>query len=329
MALPRQVQKQLDEAEAIEKQLQAKAEERGQPQVAGEDDSSLEPTDSESSADPIVEAKPVVVASSEVVDPPEPTDSFEQKYRTLQGMYNADVPRLQQQLKDSAAQVDALTQDLNAVKEQLQKIQTDRDAVSLVTDADKEAFGEDLLDVQRRVAEEVTKKYEGRIDALNALVDGLKKALEDTDTRLDVADFDTRLRRLVPDYEEVNRDPRWISWLNEVDPLLRGPRRALAQEAFDRKDETSVAYFVNLFKDSLKTAAPPNTKQELERQVTAPKRSVVDVQAGTEPKTYSTAQAETLWGKVTTLYRQGKHDEANKLEAELTQAYMDGRVISP
>jgi len=43
---------------------------------------------------------------------------------------------------------------------------------------------------------------------------------------------------------------------------------------------------------------------------------------------YSAREVETAWTKIRTLNTKGKLDAAEKLEAELTLAYMEGRVKS-
>jgi len=43
-------------------------------------------------------------------------------------------------------------------------------------------------------------------------------------------------------------------------------------------------------------------------------------------KVYSERELNNAWTKIRTLNTQGKYDDAEKLEAELTAAYMEGRV---
>ena len=139
--------------------------------------------------------------------------------------------------------------------------------------------------------------------------------------------FEQRLHRLVPDFDAVNADPKWIAWLNEFDPLIRGPRKLVAQEAFNRGDAEAVADYVKLFREVTAPVEPaPQVTEELERQI-QPSRSASSTQtASPKGKTYSTADITKMFNKVAQLGNQGKVDEARKLEAEIDAAYMEGRV---
>ena len=142
--------------------------------------------------------------------------------------------------------------------------------------------------------------------------------------------FSQRLAQLVPDFAEVDRDERWMKWLSEHDPMLRGPRRSQAQAAFDAGDAEAVAHYVGLWRETLAEPTEPEkpvVQAELEKQV-APTRSANSVKQPTNQnsKTYSAREMDAAWNKVSLMMRRGKHEEAAKLEAELSAAYIEGRV---
>ena len=198
-----------------------------------------------------------------------------------------------------------------------------------MTDADRAEFGEELLDVQRRVAREVSQDYEGRLEQQDVVIQKLEEKLQQTGNQVGEVGFSQRLNQAVPDFPQIDNDERWVSWLNEHDPMLRGPRRVQAQQAFDAGDVEAIAHYVSLWKETL--AAPKAAKSnqaELEKQV-APNRSAnsVRTQSTTQnSKIYSPRDADKAWTKVRTLNTRGQYAEAEKLEADLTAAYMEGRV---
>ena len=120
MALPKQVQKQLDEVEELEKQLEAQGEEvEAKPEVkkkktskkAKAEDTEVEVTDDEPIEEPVaVEATPADDSKEEV------SESFKQKYATLRGKYDAEVPRLHQQVKELTDQMNAIRHEAEAAK---------------------------------------------------------------------------------------------------------------------------------------------------------------------------------------------------------------------
>jgi hypothetical protein len=197
----------------------------------------------------------------------------------------------------------------------------------LVTDEDVQAFGEDLIEVQRKVAREVAAEFRSELDAMKAENDKLREQLTATGNQVSEATFEQRLHRLVPDFDAVNADPKWIAWLNEVDPLLRGPRMTVAQDAFNRGDAESVAHYIGMFKSTIAPVEPVNDKAtEIELQVQPKRTASTAAPTSTKGKTYSTADIDKMFKRVADLGNRGQLEEARKLEAEIDAAYMQGRV---
>lgn len=322
MALPKQVQKQLKEVEAYEKALEAQR----NPEAVQDTD----PEPLETGAEVVTETEEVT-APEEVepadTSPTDVEDGYKHKYSTLQSKYNAEVPRLHQQVREMTEVVTQLQAELKELKAEPTK---PKEKVSLVTDEDRAEFGEELLDVQRRIAKEVAQEYEDRFIQQEAVNKALEEKLAQTGSQIGEVGFSQRLAQLVPDFAEIDKDERWMSWLNEHDPMLRGPRRSQAQAAFDAGDAEAVAHYVGLWRETLTSSAPsdrPVRQAELEKQV-APSRSANSVKQPTNPnaKMYSTNEINAAWNKVSLLMRRGKLDEATKLEAELSAAYTEGRV---
>lgn len=327
MALPKQVQAQLAEVEELEKSLTArkeKPEDAKKASTENQADTEVEATDpkTEAVANPDT-AKPADTVPTDVEE-----ETFAQKYKTLQGKYDAEVPRLHQQIRDLNAKLQELEK---AQKKPESEPTKPKEKVSYVTDADRAEFGEELIDVQRRVAREVAEEYQEQIAAQAKVIKELEAKIANTGSQIGQMSFAQRLTQLVPDFEQVDRDERWVAWLNEHDPMLRAPRRTQAKAAFDAGDADAVAHYVNLWKASIADTQEPvkaRRQSELEKQV-APNRSANSVKTqsvGRDAKTYSAREVEAAWTKIRTLNTRGMYDEAAKLEAEVTAAYLEGRV---
>ena len=332
MALPKQVQKQLDEVEELEKQLEAQGEEtKAKPEVkkkktskkAKAKDTEVEVTDDEPIEEPVaVEATPADDSIEEV------SESFKQKYATLRGKYDAEVPRLHQQVKELTDQMNAIREEAQAAKKA--EAEKPKEKVSYVTDADREEYGDDLIDFQRRVAKEVSQDYEERFEQQSRVIQDLQSKISNTDNQVGEVGFTQKLNALVPGFDQLDNDERWVAWLNEIDPMTRGPRRDQAQAAFNSGDAEAVAHYVSLFRGSVEPVAngKSDRQTELEKQVT-PSRSastVASKSSNNSSKIYSEKELDRGWTKIRDLNSQGKYDDAEKLEAELTVAYMEGRV---
>jgi hypothetical protein len=320
MALPKQVEAQLRELEQIERQIA----ESQNPATANPESQSTEdpPADLSTPEPPAIEQKPVET-KPEPIEPAIADETWQSRYIALKGKYDAEVPRLHADVREFKAQLDSLRKAAET-----KPVETKKPAVAekLVTDADIQAFGEDLIEVQRKVAREVAAEFRDELDAMRVENDKLREQLNTTGSQVSEASFEQRLYRMVPDFQDVNADPRWVNWLNEVDPLLRAPRKSVAQDAFNRADAEAVAHYVGMFKSSITPVEPVNDKaSELEKQI-QPKRSASNVPVSQQAKTYTDSQIQKMFQKSVELSSRGQREEAMKLEAEIDAAYRDGRV---
>ena len=333
MALPKQVQEQIKEVEELEKTLKAQGEsevkevkkkktsKKKTEEVAA--DTEVEVLEEPPQDEPVLEeAAPADDIQEEV------TDTFKQKYSTLQGKYDAEVPRLHQQVRELTEQIDAIRKNAEDAK----KVEAEKpkEKVSYVTDADREEYGDDLIDFQRRVAKEVSQENEERFEQQAKVIEELREQVSTTGSQVGEVGFAQKLNNLVPGFDQLDNDERWVAWLNEIDPMTRGPRRDQAQAAFNSGDAEAVAHYVSLFRGSVEPIANGKSVRdtELEKQV-APNRSASSTatrSAGKDAKIYSEKEINKSWDKIRTLSSVGKYDDAAKLEAELTVAYMEGRV---
>ena len=331
MAIPRQVAKKIEEIEKLEQQLAGEAEQTVE--VEQEAEPSEEPA-----VEPVVEEAEQQGVEAESVSEPEPvqetkpknTDEdpavWKQKYKTLQGMYDKEVPQLHSEVK-------TLTKELESLKESLTKKaeETPKQEQKLVTDEDVQNFGEDLIEVQRKVAREVAAEFEGRLEALKSENQELRDLVGSTDNRISETTFEARLHRLVPDFQQLDSDPNWIAWLDEVDPVLRAPRRTIALQAYQSGDAEGVAYYVDMFKSNMVKEEPTQEKPttgELERQIQPARTASNATPTSQKGKTYSNADIQKMFQKAAQLNSVGKLEQANKLEAEIDAAYMQGRVTA-
>lgn len=326
MALPSAVAKATEDLAALEQQLMQPA--PVVPEVVDEQTATLDlPTDkdTEHQDDSVSPDVPPVV----------PEEKWEHKYRRLQGKYDAEVPRLHKQVKE-------LQSALSQMQLQLQQpppppvapppppppAEKPAEPERYVSDEDVANYGEDFVDIQRRIALDATREMRKQIDELKAQL----VAQNDQVQNVQSFSFDTRLRLRIPDFDQVNADPSWVEWLNEVDPLIRGPRRMVAQEAYVRQDIEAVKSYVDLWRQSQTPVTPAAPKasrdQELQRQV-QPNRATAPTtpSAHNGKKVYNLTEANRVFADIQKLTSQGRFDDAQRLEAEISTAYAEGRII--
>lgn len=324
MALPKQVAQQLKELEELEKQLAAADAEQNP--VSEQITDAVTQAPAEQSDEPAPEPAPAPESKPREATPEVAEETWQQRYRTLKGMYDAEVPRLHAQVKELQQSMATLQAKLDTKPAEAAPV---KQPTSLVTDEDVEAFGKDLIDVQRKVAREVAMEFKTEIEELRAENRKLQEQIQQTGTQVGEVTFEQRLYQMVPDWAAINADPRWFAWLDEIDPMVRGPRRTMAQQVYNAGDVDGVAYYVKLFKDSVATTPTANPKQaELERQVQPSRSAAAQVPVSQKGKTYSTQDIEKMFLRVKDLNVAHRFDDAKKLEAEIDAAYMEGRVVA-
>lgn len=314
MALPRAIQEQVDAVDAMVAQMTGQT---GNPETTAANDP------------PPVPEPPPQPTSQEISPPPAvvPEETWERKYLTLKGMYDAEVPRLHAQMRELNAQVQALIAE-NATVKAAQSTTEVSSVKPLITEQDKEAFGSDLLDLIDRATESKIAGFRERESQLLNEVKELKGKLGNVTERQVVSDKDrfiAGLSQQVPDWEALNVDQGFLAWLAEVDPVYGLPRQAALNNAYEALDATRTAAIFKQYKLTL-PQAPAKPNQELQRQV-APTRS----RTSTAPATSSAEPRIFTQGEIAQFYdewRRGYIAEADavKIEQEIAAAVSAGRV---
>lgn len=329
MALPKQVQAQADALEQFERQVAAAA------QPKSDEPPPTPPKDPEGSA-------PAPAPAPAPAEPPKPTDddsaTWRQRYLSLQGQYNSQVPALQQQVQTLTDSVAQLTQQLRTKEAPAPAPAPEAD---LVTKKDVDAFGEDLVDLARRIAKEEfgkrETKYIERIEALQGQLAEAKgqvgEVVESTAKTANERFFETLDARL-PGWDKVQATAECQEWLGSRIPGTTATWDVALKDAAARRDVKTVMEVFDAFfakhpnlNPKAEAPAPAPAKQELQRQV-APSKSTASapsVQQG--QRTYTGAEYQAESNRLMRLMQQGKIDEANRLEAELNAALAERRVV--
>lgn len=321
MSLPKQVQAELEAAERLEQELLNAA----NPQELTQDpEPAPEPT---ADPEPVFDPEPAP-ADPEPEPQPEPTKSsddetWERRYKTLQGMFNAETARFKSEVADLK---DQLKQAISELKEA--KTTPTEPQRSLVTDKDVEDFGGDLVDLIGRKAADVVNAQMAQLKEENArLREELGSVSEQQgEARRDV--YFSNLERLVPDYRELNVDPDFLEWLAEADTLSGQPRQNFLNIAFESYDVDRTAVLFNSFKDSRAPAPQPKAvPKELQRQV-APGTSKASSVSTTpaQERIWKMSEIDSFYKDVARGVYKGNDAEQARIEAEIDQAVLEGRL---
>lgn len=327
MALPKAVQRSLDEADRIASELSGEKTGEGSSETNPDNQQIGEQLEMQLGNQNEVHEQPNNTVSQETVQAEVPEEKWAHKYHTLKGMYDAEVPRLHSQLREMQTQVSQLNDALIAAKES--KAVEQQHVKSLITEHDEEAFGPELIDLINRATEAKVGTLRDRETELLREVRELKGKLGDVSERQVVSDKDRFLMALgqqVKDWETLNTDQGFLDWLKQTDPVYGLPRQAALNSAYENLDVTRVANIFNAYK-ALLPQAPQQRKlnPELQRQVAPTRtRSAATPTDSMNHKVYTQNEIALFYDE----WRRGHYDEeeAARMEKEIHAAITDGRV---
>lgn len=308
MALPQAIQQQLDQADAIVAQIN------------GETPNGEAP---ENTAEPPASEPPKTDPPAQVTQPVE--EPWEQRYRTLRGMYDADVPRLHAQTKELSTQVQTLVNELETLRAE----STVKREKASITDEDRETFGPDLVNLIERAAEAKVETLRQREAQLVDQIEQLKNQLGEVSTRQGVSDKERFLAGLtaqVPGWEAVNVAPGFLAWLAEVDPIYGLPRKVALDNAYGVFDVARVAAVFKAYMGTQpETKSSPGPNKDLLRQVppSTSRTSQAPADKGSG-RIYTNADIEQFYAA----HRRGEFtdEEAGRIEQDIHAAIAEGRI---
>jgi hypothetical protein len=340
MALPAQVQRQSEAVNKLYEELSAGSDEQGGTADAqlesGEGDVANDEADKDDGRATQPHDREQVTGASSTEDEEE---TYEQRWRSLQGMYNAEVPRLSAEKRELTSRVQQLEQLLSTMGAAGSKQAPQTELERLVTDQDVEDYG-DSIDVMRRVFREEASSLKQENQQLRAAMQQMQASVvpqvQQLSQRQAVSSeqqFWSDLHRSVPDWQDVNASKEFQTWLLEVDPLTGNARQAYLDEAQKNLDATRVARFFDTWKGltgtpSAQNARSAEAKSELEKQVAPGKGRSGGSKGGGEPKTYSPSDIKGFFSDVQKGKFKGRESERDRIERDIFAAQREGRIVT-
>lgn len=357
-ALPKAVRAQIERANQIAKEY---TESLQQPPV----DPNAPP------ADPNAPAPAAPAAAAPAAPPADPNappaapaaaqpQEWEQKYKVLQGKYNAEVPRLQRKDTENTEAIRQLREQLTATQNLLASLSAQREAApaaaqptpaaptKLVKDEEVREFGADLIDVMRRVVREenatLLPEIDRRVAPVAHRVDQVAQHSQQVGARVARNDQQSVLSQLedaVPNWQELNEDQGFLEWLDQVDPFSGHKRGALLQQAYKAHDGPRVvAFFSGYIKEHAVVTPPavPATpaapapaaapQKKLEQFVApgTPKTGAAVTQDLSGKRVWSRAEVGQFYADSSAGRFKGTAAERKAIEADIFAAQREGRI---
>jgi hypothetical protein len=337
-ALPKAVQKQIDEANRLAEQLNQQRLGEQAPPSPGE-------------APAADQGAPPPAAAEATAPAPSPSEGWEQKYRVLQGKYNAEVPRLQRTASEQAARIEQMGQQLTATQQMLASLGQNRAAApdtaapapaagKLVKDDEVREYGEDLTDFIRRVAQdsvmpEVTRRLQPVEQQVSRVTSAAAQVMQKsalTDQEKMFALLDDR----VDGWRQQNEDPAFLDWLALPDAYSGVARMDLLKQAYGRYDGPRVAAFFQGYRNENAVVTPPaaaapapGAPQRKLEDFVAPgtaKAGTTGAQDGAGKRIWTEAEIKQFYDECSAGKFRNNKDRRDQIEKDIVAAAREGRV---
>jgi hypothetical protein len=325
MAIPEQVKKQSEAVQQLYEDLNP------------EEGVEAQPT-GEVQADRVEEQATQSAPEEQTVAGTQDDKTLEQKYKTLQGMYNAEIPRLHADKRELAGRVGQLEQLLSSAPKQQAPQQAAEVSQTLVTEKDIEDYG-DSIDVMRRVSQEETNVSNQRIAYLEQTIQQLQsnvmprvEQLSQQQAQSSEHTFWSELSSVVPNWRDINEIPDFQTWLLDIDPLTGISRQTYLEDAQNNFDVRRVASFFSTWgamngapRAQQESARP---QSQLEKQIAPGKGKSTGAPAVNGDQTYTPADIASFYDAIKSGKYKGKDKERARTERDIFAAQRDGRIIT-
>ena len=331
MALPEQIRKQTEAVQELYKQLNS-----GEAGEAQADTDAAESQQADES--PVAQtAAPSVASEHKPTDEKVSEETVLQKYRTLQGMYNAEVPRLHAQNKEMQQRVQQMEQLLASLSAQKSVSEAPQVVEKLVTAQEVEEYGESI-DIMRKVSREELVPVAQRLGKIEQMLQQMQanvvpqvQAVVKQQAMSAEQQFWSELTGLVPNWREVNDNQDFQSWLLDIDPLTGIARQTYLEDAQRSLDASRVANFFRAWLENTGQAAVAQSAgrvagAELDKQI-APGRSRAAANPQTnKAKTYTPEDIKKFFNDVRTGKYKGREQERDRIERDIFSAQRENRI---
>lgn len=338
MALPEQIRRQDEAVQELYKQING--EDTEQPEEGGVVQPPADDTQDQADDQPVEES--AVPSPAPADDERVPEETVLQKYKTLQGMYNAEVPRLHQQNRELSQRVQQMEQLLASLNTQKEASAKAAPVVEkYISEADVAEYG-DSLDVMRRVSREELNPVASRLarieETLQALQSNVVPQIQAVSKRQAASaeqQFWADLTSAVPDWREVNDNQEFQTWLLETDPLTGIARQTYLEEAQRQLDARRVANFFGAWMNTTGRASVAQSagrasapKSELEKQVTPGRSRNTGTPAANKGKVWTPQDITKFFDDVRAGRYAGREQERDRLERDIFAAQRENRIQS-
>lgn len=270
---------------------------------------------------------------TETTDESDKINSWKERFSKYKASTDKTIFSLRQENSARLEEIKQLRESLGTMHAKLREAESKRSDIfaGVITDEDSELIGPEAVDVMKRATSKATE----------AALDPLKKKIEQLEAREAaelkrkaeakvVETYNVFLRDLaqeVPNYAEIDKDPRFAVFMDNIDPRTGVKRMNTFRLAEEYRDAERVAEY---FKEFMDIPSPVSKKKALEDHVTPVASSSSNAPNRlNDPKkeTFTEQEVKNFFDDIARGVYKKRVKEADEIEARITRAYMNGNII--
>lgn len=251
-------------------------------------------------------------------------DSYKQKWQSLQGI----VRSKDAQIETLTSQIQSLMEQNQTIMAQLQSAGNDQGQSQQQSGGDLSASDLDNVahDVREKYGDElgdVFAKFANHVKTIEQRVKPIEEKTRNMDAREAEVKAEMKLTQLCSNWKQLDSDKNFIKWLERKAPYTNKKLVDVLNDSYRSGDiETTAAIFNEYNELTRKTAGDPR-----DGMVTPDTRGTAGFQGDTnQPKVWREKDAAQFFRDVQTGKYRGREADAQRIEAEISQAYLEGRV---
>ena len=244
-----------------------------------------------------------------------------------------DNAALKSDLASLTEKNEVILSELVDIKKQISKQKKEDSFNNIFTQEDEDLLGSDAINIFKKAVKKVAPQSEesedlkGLKEEIRQLKQEKIKQLKKEQETVEEESFNhlkVKLSTLVDDWQEIDVDPGFINYLEEIDEVDSVPRKQLFSSAVQSRSAKALAGFYLDYK----AQRSPKKDDILSKKVTpvGTKGTAVDMDKDTK-RTYTIEEYNKFMNDLTRGKYRGKEKEANLIEAKFDKAFQEGRIV--
>ena len=257
-------------------------------------------------------------------DKPQPKtprrNDWKKRYKSLRSHHDTLVYELRKEISDLKSSLVEVTKKNHELFKQMETISSKEDDASLLTEDERELLGEETLSALKKLTSKSVDPLRKQLEEERAL---RLKMQEDEAKRLKSSTqkaFVERFSKLVPDYITIDKDPKFLEFMQDIDVASGYDRTTLFKRAVQNGDVVRAAGFYQEYLQKTKKVDP------LAHKITPTGKQSSVVKEPQKKEIISYAYINQFYDDVVRGKYKGKASLEREIEAKIDKAIVEGRV---